>query len=69
MEDQEYAVQISTRFSKEKWAVIRAIITPKDVFARFGIKQVSQAVKGQTEQNRRFFNNLEDAKTWTIMQL
>lgn len=68
MEDQEYAIQASTKFSKEKWPVIRAIITPKDVFARFGVKQVSQAVKQQAEQDRRFFSNLEEAETWIKAQ-
>ncbi len=68
MDDQEYAVQISTKFSQEKWPVARAIITPKDVFARFGVKQVSQAVGQQTEQDRKFFNNLEEAKDWIKTQ-
>ncbi len=62
LEDQEYAIQASTKFSKEFWEVSRAIITPKDVFARFGIKQVSQSVIKQIGQQRKFFNNLEEAK-------
>lgn len=64
LEDQEYAIQASTKFSEDFWEVKRAIITPKDVFARFGIKQVSQTVIQQTGQQRKFFNNLEEAKNW-----
>lgn len=63
-EDQEYAAKRSVEFSRQYWEVKRALITPKDVFARFGIKQVNQQVAKEDAQERQFFLTLEDAKAW-----
>ncbi len=63
-EDQEYAAQRSIQFSHENWEVKRAIITPKDVFTRFGIKQVNSAVAKEVSQKREFFSNQAEAIHW-----
>jgi|GEM_PF-7043248 len=63
-EDQEYAAKRSVEFTRQFWEVKRALITPKDVFARFGIKQVNQQVAKEIPQDREFFLTREDAKAW-----
>ena len=63
-EDQEYAAKRSVEFTRQYWQVKRALITPKDVFARFGIKQVNQQVAKEEQQERQFFLTMEDAREW-----
>ncbi len=63
-EDQEYAAKRSVEFTRQYWEVKRALITPKDVFARFGIKQVNQQVAKEEQQDRQFFLTHEDARAW-----
>ncbi len=65
-EDQEYAARLSVDFSRKYWDAKRALIPPKDVFARFSIKQVNAQVAKQQAQERRFFENYEDAFEWII---
>ncbi|TAE74352.1 MAG: hypothetical protein EAZ85_04780 [Bacteroidetes bacterium] len=65
-EDQEYAAKLSIDFSRNFWDVKRALIPPKDVFARFSIKQVNAQVAKQEAQERRFFINYEEAFEWII---
>ncbi|TAD89686.1 MAG: hypothetical protein EAY75_04880 [Bacteroidetes bacterium] len=65
-EDQEYAVKRSVDFTHQYWNVKRALVTPKDVFARFGIKQVNQKIAQEEAQDRQLFLNYEDAKAWLI---
>lgn len=63
-EDQTYAANTSIEFDRTHWKVKRAIITPKDVFTRFGIKQVNAQVAKTESQERRFFATIEEAKLW-----
>jgi hemerythrin-like domain-containing protein len=63
-EDQEYAAKVSINFSRNYWSVKRALITPKDVFTRFGAKQVNAHVAKEEQQERRFFASLEEALEW-----
>ena len=63
-EDQEYAAKRSVEFTHQYWNVKRALITPKDVFARFGIKQVNQKVAQEEQQDRQLFLTHEDARAW-----
>jgi hypothetical protein len=63
-EDQEYAAKRSVEFTHQFWQVKRALITPKDVFARFSIKQVNQKVAQEETQDRQLFLNEEDALAW-----
>ncbi|TAE14435.1 MAG: hypothetical protein EAZ95_09920 [Bacteroidetes bacterium] len=63
-EDQEYAAKRSVEFSNQYWQVKRALITPKDVFARFSVKQVNQKVAQEESQDRQLFLNQEDALAW-----
>lgn len=63
-DDQEYAAKRSVDFSHQYWNVKRALITPKDVFARFGIKQVNQKVAKEETQDRELFLTYEDARAW-----
>jgi hypothetical protein len=63
-EDQEYAAKRSVEFTNQFWQVKRALITPKDVFARFGVKQVNQKVAQEEQQDRQLFLTHEDAREW-----
>jgi hypothetical protein len=63
-EDQEYAAKRSVEFTHQYWQVKRALITPKDVFARFGVKQVNQKVAQEEQQDRQLFLTHEDAREW-----
>ncbi len=63
IEDQEYASKRSIEFDKNNWKVARALIIPKDVFARFAIKNVNNATI-QEGQERKMFSEVDDAKEW-----
>jgi len=65
MEDQEYATQVSLDFSKKTdLKVKRALITPKNVFARFAVRNVNNNVQKFEEQERKMFDNQEEALHW-----
>lgn len=63
-DDQEYAATLSVDFSRKYWQVKRALIPPKDIFARFSIKQVNAQVAKQEAQERRFFADYDEALEW-----
>jgi hypothetical protein len=67
IEDQDYAAKKSLEFDRTHWAVKRALIRPKDVFTRFGIKNVNQMVEKENHQDRQFFENIEEAIAWLQM--
>jgi hypothetical protein len=67
-EDQDYAAHASLNFTREHWEVKRALITPKDVFTRFGIKQVNAQIAKEEQQIRQFFATLEEAKVWIVAE-
>lgn len=63
-EDQDYATRRSVEFTRNYWSVKRALITPKDVFARFGLKQVNNKVAKEDQQERQVFDNEDSALEW-----
>ncbi|MCU0448132.1 MAG: hypothetical protein MUE85_24795 [Microscillaceae bacterium] len=67
-EDQDYAAHASLHFTRDHWQVKRALITPKDVFTRFGIKQVNAQIAKEEQQNRQFFATMEEARVWITME-
>lgn len=62
--DQEYVIQRSLEFSQTYGELKRAIIIPKDVFAKFAMKNVNQKIIEADNQLRKTFDNIEDAIAW-----
>lgn len=62
--DQEYVIQRSLEFSKEYGDIKRALIVPKDVFAKFAMKNVNQKIIEADNQLRQTFDNMEEAIEW-----
>ncbi|TAF68121.1 MAG: hypothetical protein EAZ55_00805 [Cytophagales bacterium] len=64
IDDQNFAAQKSVEFDQTHWKVKRALIMPKDVFARFAVKNVNAAVNQQDHQDRQMFGDYDSAIAW-----
>ena len=61
---QEYASMRSKEITQQIGQIKRALIVPKDVFAKFSMNNVNQQTVKEDGQVRRSFANYTDACTW-----
>lgn len=65
---QEYANNKSKDITRTIGQLKRALIMPKDVFAKFSLNNINQKTVVEDGQIRRVFSNYEDARDWLVAE-
>ena len=65
---QEYASTQSKKITEKLGQIKRALIMPKDVFAKFSVNNVNQRTIVEDGQIRRNFQSYEEARDWLLSE-